>query len=277
MAHLNNPGFCSLFVAVDNFYLGKLLHSFPTWVMLKPEILNMPQVLVYDAGQVSRDDPRWSELARIYDAAVRHHRARDPGVRAVGFRPMLVPWSMPNAQSQRERMLTSLIRCTPSIPTPWYLKLDADTYARAPGGWYFDRWFSQSPCYVSSPWNYTKPGGTIAQMNRWAATVPQLRNHPDVEFTTVTLAPGKTKDVHPRMASWVMFGNTEWSRWANGLCQGDRLPFPSQDTYLSYVQARTKKLWIPARWRQMGWEHCRNPDGLARACQEALHGVGGHV
>ena len=136
------------------------------------------------------------------------------------------------------------------------------------------RRFSENPCYISSPWNYTKPGGTIAQMNRWAATVPQLASYPEVEYSTVELAPGKTKDVHPRMASWIMFGNTQWTQMASGMCPGERLPFPSQDTYLSYIQARTKKTWVPVKFRQFGWEHCKNPGGLEAACKAALAKAG---
>lgn len=272
MGLLDRSDFCSLFVGADDFYLNKLVHSHRTWVMLKPEILRMPQVFVIDARQLTPSDVRWNQLCANHEEAVRHHTARGLGG-FVRFAPKFVPWRMDRAESQRERMLTGLVRCTDQISTPWYLKLDADTFAHAPGGWYYDRWFSGNPCYISSPWGYTKPGGTVEQMNRWAATVPQLKSYPEVTCTTVTMSPGRTKDNHARMASWVMFGNTEWSRWASGLCQGDRLPFPSQDTYLSYVQARTGKAWVPMKWRHYGWEHQKNPNGLRESCLAALKKV----
>jgi hypothetical protein len=268
MEYLNKTGVCSLLVAVDNFYLDKLLLTYPTWVYCHPEVISMEHCFVFDCKQVHIDDPRWGKLQEVRSkASVAMNKPVTP------FR--LIPWDMMGEGiSQRERMLTGLIRCVSQIHTPWYLKLDADTFANAKKEFYRDEWFDPTVAFIANGWGYTKPGGTIAKMNLWAADVPELKEWAPVEFTTVDMGNGKTKDVHHRMCSWTFFGNTGWTNWAAALCKTTRLPFPSQDTYLSYVQARTMKKWIPNNFRKMGMDHCRNKDGLAHACADVIRALG---
>lgn len=265
MGKLDQPGFCSLYVAVDGYYLDKMVMTYPTWCLCHPEILRMDHVFVYDRNQLRVDDPRWGLIQKT-----REKQASLEGIPLRDTKFKLVPWELPEAASQRERMLTSLIRCALNVTTPWYLKLDADTFANKRTGFYFDKWFTGNPCYISSPWNYTKPAGTIAKMNEWAKGVPELMGYPEVQAKFVDMGNGKTKDVHPRMASWVMFGSTSWTIKASELCKEARLPFPSQDTYLSYIQARTGYPWVPVKFRQYGFEHMKNINGLQVACQHTI-------
>lgn len=271
MGKLDQDNFCSLFVAVDDFYLDKLLLTYPTWVACHPELIRMPHVFVVDELQVHARDPRWAVIARAREAA-----AAKEGISLRDTRFSVVPWSMDHAKgiSQREEMLTGLIRCAKALTTPWYLKLDADTYATERKGFYYDSWFKDDVVYIAPPWGYTKPAGTVSKMNAWATGVPELAGFPEVPSKQVDLGGGKTKDVHHRMASWTMFSSTKWTTWASGLCKEDRLPFPSQDTYLSYIQARTGAKWIPMNFRKMGLEHCRNIDGLREACRDTLEKIG---
>jgi hypothetical protein len=270
---LDRSDFCSLFVGVDDFYLNKLLVTYPTWVNCHPEIIRMPHVFVADSDQVTALDPRWAAISKAREAAA---AANNISLNDAKF--YVLPWHMGHDSgiSQREEMLTGLIRCAKHLTTPWYLKLDADTYANAKTGFYFDKWFRNDPCYISNPWNYTKPAGTVAKMNEWAKGIPELKDLPEVQAQFADLGNGKTKDVHPRMASWVMFGNTKWTTWVSDLCKDARLPFPSQDTYLSYLQVRTGKNWVPVKFRTMGWQHERNFDGLKRACAETMNRLGVH-
>ena len=271
MGKLDQDGFCSLYVAVDAYYLDKLLLTYPTWVFSRPEIIRMPHVFVADSQQVSALDPRWSKIQRAREDAAAHHKL---SLRDTRFE--IINWAMDHANgviSQREEMLTGLVRCAKHVRTPWYLKLDADTFSKGPGGFYYDKWFRDDTCYISSPWGYTRPAGTVAKMNEWAKGVPELADLPAVPFTAQGEGP-RSKDCHARMASWIMFGSTSWTTWASELCRDTRLPFPSQDTYLSYIQARTGKKWVPAKYRHMNWEHCRNMDGLRAACAAALSAMG---
>lgn len=260
---------CSLFVAVDNHYLDKLLVTYPTWVLCHPEILQMPHVFVYDAKELNVGDERWGKIAKMRELAA----ARE-GVRTCPTGFSLIPWSMDHAAgiSQREEMLTGLVRCTKAIHTRWYLKLDADTYANARVPFIKNEWFAGDPCYIASPWSYSKPPGTVAAMNTWAKGIPELSGFPDVPF--VTIEGHKAKDKHHRMASWVLFADTDWTRRASALCTGPRLPTPSQDTYMSFIQAITKKHWVGVRFRDHGWEHCRNFGGLQAACAYVMATIG---
>jgi hypothetical protein len=263
MGMLDNPTFCTLFVAVDNYYLDKMLHTYPTWLVCHPELISMPHAFVYDETQVKADDPRWEKVEEINHKYAEKYGKQDAEI-------SLIPWVQPEAQSQRERMLTGLIRSAKHIETPWYLKLDADTFANNKTGFYYDKWFKSNPCYISNPWGYTKPGDALDKLNKWAEKIPELRGSPIVTGNVVDMGNGKTKVQHPRMASWVMFGNTAWTKWASDLCTDPCLPFPSQDTYLSYIQARTGKNWESAKFRHYGWEHCKNLDGLIAGCKNTL-------
>ena len=268
MGLLEKDNFCSLFVGVDDFYLNKLLMTYPTWVRSRPEIVRMPHVFVADSQQVTALDPRWGQIQKEREAAAALH-----GLSLRDTRFEVVPWSMNHNDgiSQREEMLTGLIKCADRLTTPWYLKLDADTFSKGRGGFYYDKWFTAKPCYISSPWGYTRPAGTVALMNAWASGVPELAGLPDVPFTSSEHP--KAKDVHSRMASWIMFGDSAWTKWASSLCRETRLPFPSQDTYLSYIQARTGKNWVAAKFRGMNWEHARNVGALKNGCAACLGGL----
>lgn len=263
MGMLDNPTFCSLLVAVDNYYLDKLLTTYPTWLVCHPELISMTHVIVYDETQVKPEDPRWEQIEQINQKYAAKYNLPDAEIN-------LVPWLQPEAKSQRERMLTGLIRCVKHVETPWYLKLDADTFANNKTGFYFDKWFRKNPVYIGSPWGYTKPGNALDIMNKWAEGITELRGSNIVTGVVVDMGNGKTKVNHPRMASWVMFGNTEWTKWASDLCKDPCLPFPSQDTYLSYLQARLGKHWEPVKFRHYGWEHAKNFDHLKAACKATL-------
>jgi hypothetical protein len=228
----------------------------------------MPTVFVYDDSQVKANDQRWTALAQMRDLLYTRDLSGRPESQHYDLDPFkLVAWDMDMpGVSQREKMLTGLVHGCRCINTPWYLKLDADTYGTKRTGFYYDRWFQNGIAYISNPWGYTKPGGTIAKMNAWATTVPELAKFPDVTATTVDMGNGRTKDCHPRMASWVMFGNTAWTQQALDLCRTPRLPFPSQDTYLSYIQVRTGAKWIPQKFSKFGFSHAKNYNHLRSEC-----------
>ena len=273
MGKLDTNGFCTLFVAVDDFYLNKLLMTYPTWVACHPEVIRMHHVFVADETQVTALDPRWGAIAKAREAA-----AAKEGISLWGSRFSVVPWSMDHSKgiSQREEMLTGLIRCSTTVTTPWYLKLDADTYANARKGFYFDSWFKDDVCYISNPWNYAKPGDQIDILNAWAKGIPEIKDLPDVPGVKIYRTPDENppwKVNWSRMASWVQFGRTEWTQWCSSLCKDERLPTPSQDTYLSFLQRRTNAKWVPVKFRQYGWEHCKNIDWLKDSCANVLKGM----
>lgn len=279
-----DPRQCTLYIAVDHVYLQKMLYTYPTWVYCHPELLHMPHMFIYDQDEVSGNDPRWNIIREIHARMATFHRETS----AMPLLMTCIPWKLPFQNvSQREEMLTSLVRCAPCITTPWYLKLDADTLGTIRCDSFQARWFDPSYAYIANPWGYTKPAGTIDKLNRWASFVPELAVFPPVKAEKVHLTHQKTKDVHPRMCSWVFIGNTAWTQQAERYCTPEsmerfrhdvndltmlypRLPFPSQDTYLAFIQARTNAPWVSVKFRHYGWDHCKNIDKLREACEHAL-------
>lgn len=265
MGLLDHKDFCTLLVAVDDHYLDKLCVTWPTWLLCHPEILNMRVLIMYDAAQVKDRDLRFASLASTWNEYKEYHGHGNV------CHIQVIPWSMPEAESQREKMLTSLVHAAAHIETPWYLKLDADTFASEPKGFYYDKWFRGDPAFIGSPWGYTKPGSALETLNRWASEIVAFSDMPEVRGEILARGDDPVWKVkHPRMCSWVMFGNTAWTQQTLTYLDGLKLPFPSQDTYLSYVAARTGKHYVVDKFRQYGWDHARNFNTLKQACEECL-------
>jgi len=242
----------TLVAAFDAVYLKKLRCTWPTWMRFRPELLDVPVLLIYDGAlDLTSLDLRFLE---------KHHNIE------------FVPWHMPGAASQREKMLTALVRIPATcVHTSWYLKLDADTYATQRSDWIDDAWFrpfdnSAAIAYVASPWGYTKPAGAIQILDDWADRVDGIRH---CARLNLPVTPGSDLVRHSRMASWVFFGNTAWTRRITSLAP-ERLPIPSQDTYLSYCAARLASPVRHVRMKDFGWAHCSRSRALARACAIAL-------
>lgn len=242
----------TLVTAFDAKYINRLRCTWPTWMRFRPWLRDIPVVLIYDAS---------FDLECVDLSFLDHHRA----IR-------LLPWTMPEAATQRERMLTSLVQVPATeVETSWYLKLDADTYATGHTEWLCDEWFQPipdrgTPAYVASPWGYTKPADTIAKLDDWADGVQELSVYPRLDLP---IAEGSEIARHPRMASWVFFGNTAWTRRVAALAPG-RLPCPSQDTYLSYCATRLQSPVRRIRMAKYGWRHTSRLSTLKNACNTAL-------
>ena len=264
MGLLDRRDTCTLLTAVDNHYLDKLCLTFPTWLLCHPELLNMPVLIMYDADQVKADDPRFRKLVENWVEQARKNKISHK------LELQVIPWRQETAESQREKMLTSLVHAAAYINTPWYFKLDADTFANRKTGFYYDRWFRGGPCFIGNPWGYTKPATALETMNAWKAQVPELADLPDVQGQVIMRDGQPWKVNHHRMASWTMFGSTAWSQQALTYLEDIKLPFPSQDTYLSYIQAVTQAPWVPVKFRQFGFDHARNFNGLKAACAQSI-------
>lgn len=282
MPHLERPGFCSLLVAVDDHYLHKMLMTYPTWVWCHPEIAKMTHVIVYDSDQVKWWDYRWTRIREeLEEACIRgNHQVPDFQLIPTGMLKLFYT-------SQREKMLTSLLRASEEVPTPWYLKLDADTYASARTGFYYDKWFNSNPVFIANPWGYAKPGDELDKLNAWAkdnTNIPDsLMKHWPVPGEKVMRDNQRAGDIPwkvnwSRMASWVMFGMTQWTQRVSLFVDPwQKYPTPSQDTYLSYFMRMAGESWIPVKFRQYGWEHQRNFNGLQIACRDVLEKVRGQA
>jgi len=227
-------------LGVDRRHCEELRWVWPTWMRFKPELREMPAVVFHDVTQVRADTLSF----------LREH----PNVR-------LVPWELPNAWNQRERMLTGFVQVPArEVTTPWYLKLDTDVIATGPGEWIKPEWFEpdaagETPVFISSKWGYTKPRYVMDLLDDWGDNIPLLAGKPRLNL------PYSSKDKrlkHRRIISWLFFGRTDWTREIAALTPADgRLPYPSQDSFLFYCAARLGKRHVRVGMADYQWAHKR--------------------
>jgi hypothetical protein len=267
------PSDVTIVVAADAQYIQKLYWTYQTWVKFKPEITEMSMVVILDGsgpnnvyqGKASEDVNRFQSLVE--------NVGRHPAV-------LYCPWKPAGGlyDTQREKMLTSLVM-VPGNPlhvhTPWYLKIDADTVANAPGPWYADDWFECShslpPAFVTSPWGYTKPAAFLDRLEAWGDTVEGLAGKPRLDLPYEKDA---KRAYHSRIISWLFFGNTAWTRKVASWMPDQKLPVPSQDTTLWYVAARAGDCYETTQMKRYGWRHMgrKSSAEIADTCKKLLNG-----
>lgn len=242
---------CTLVVAVDELHSEELKVVWPTWKRFRPQLLEWPMIVIVDGD---RSFDRWAD-----DLSYLDHPRRQ-----------IIPWNMPNV-GQREKMLSGLVFVPARhVSTDWYLKLDTDVIATRESDWFAPEWFSadrnQQPVFVTHPWGYTKPASLIDQLETWGDNHPALHNYPKL---------GLKRDAnselvcHPRIMSWCFFGNTAWTKVTAELAN-DRLPVPSQDTYLWYCAARRGDFFRTYPMSALGWQHACGMRKLKRLAKAAL-------
>jgi len=241
----------TLLLAVDEKHIPNLKAVWPTWTRFRPEFREIPLVVSYDASRSAED----LGITDIID---------NPNLK-------LIPWSMEQAESQRELMLTSFVKSAASeVETKWYLKLDTDVIASSTGAWLEPEWFAEEddrlPAFIASPWGYTKPADAISQLDEWGDAIGDLSQFPRLD---IPFDPRKERVHHPRIASWCFFGNTEWTRDVASYVNG-RLPVPSHDTYLFYCAARRHDLYRRVKMAGRGWELVSSLRRLQRRCRDIL-------
>lgn len=230
----------TLVLGVDAKHLEELRLVWPGWMQHKPELREMPCVVFYDKAEVKEE-----ELAFLSD---------HPDVR-------WVPWELPNARSQREKMLTGFIHISArEVKTTWYLKIDTDVIATGPGQWIKEEWFEaddqgEVPVFIASPWGYSKPRYVMDLLDDWADHVPELAERPRLNLPYSSRS---NKVRHARIISWLFFGLTQWTREMTALAGKDgRLPFPSQDSYLFFCAERLGRRYLRVKMSEHGWKHQR--------------------
>lgn len=221
----------TLVMAIDARHLHELQYTWPTWMKFKPEITKIKKIVVYDKNQLTLDK------LTIFN----NHDVR------------LIPWDMPGID-QREKMLTAFVKVPATeVNTKWYLKLDADTIATAPGKWIDENWFLNDPVYIGQRWLFSKPADVLERLDNWGDTIPEIAKFPRLN---VPYDPKSSRVGSKRITSWCFFGRTDWARRIWGLCNG-RLPVPSQDTLMYYCAARTGEYTVRANMKKLGWDHLR--------------------
>lgn len=219
-------------IAVDRQHLEELRLSAVTWRAHRPEFFNKPWLFLSDG--VSEKEIR-DALGQLIEL---------PPVRVAQVNPQWDYWG------QREKMLSSFVFYAPHyVKTPYFLKLDVDAMATFPCPWLDPKWFAGNPVFVSQKWGYTKPGGWLDELDRWADIHPDERLRGGAAPHRVM---GESVAKSARIISWCCFIQTEFAHRLASYC-APRLPVPSQDTTMWYVAERLGEHF--ARVRFPGWHH----------------------
>ena len=228
----------TLTTAIDKYHLNELLKVWPTWIDNKKEIQSCPILIVYDANQIEEQD--LNNLSELF----KHNKSFS-----------LVPWKPEENkyQNQREKMLTALTILPPRlVKTEWFLKIDTDTYAINDSEWIQDDWFKDDVCFVTNRWGYTKPANALETLDNWADNIEGLKQHPRLD---IPYNPDWSRVCHKRIISWLFFCRTEWAKKATSFIENEKLPIPSQDTYLWYIATRLGHKYRTVRFKHFGWQH----------------------
>jgi len=237
----------TIVTACDTKYVGHLQATLPNWIKYK-HIERYPMI-VYINGFDSPKDERLSFLKVI------------PNLR-------IIPWEMPNAADQRERMLTAFVLGTArDVDTKYWMKVDADAYATNDEPLIDEKMKQYAICGHRWGYSFAKHMGPLID---WANKNPAFKHLPPDKFDKSKVS-GK-RYYCERTASYVQMHQSDFVRMAAGLA-GDRLPVPSHDTYLWYVAWRLGlPMWRHNFKRHRGMTNKSNLDSLLIKLREVESG-----
>lgn len=213
-----NENEVTIVTATDPKYVGHLKLTYPNWVKYK-NITKYPMILYVNGFKNGCND---SQLDFI-----RNH----PNIK-------IIEWDFKNTNSQRERMLSAFVfGAARDVTTPYWIKLDADAFFTDHSE-LFTKEMKDYDIY-GHKWGYTKPFHWIKELDEWAS---------DKDLFKKTKSLFDEKNVegrrynHKRVASYVQCHKSDFVKLAANIA-GDKMPVPSQDTYLWYVAERSGSKW----------------------------------
>lgn len=203
----------TIVTACDPKYIEHLKVTLPNWI--KHKHVDKFEMIVYVNG--FRRYRRNSDL----DFLRAHKNIR------------IIPWDMPEAEDQRERMLSAFVLgAAKDVKTPYWVKIDADAYASDDSPLLKPE--MKDNVIAGHRWGYSF-AKHVKPLMAWANEQPAFKDTPKDIFDE-TKVEGR-KYWHPRVASFVQFHKSDFVRMAAEIA-GARLPVPSHDTYLWYVANR---------------------------------------
>lgn len=232
----------TLVLGVDQATLAQLKVSYRTWYKFHPYLWDWPWVIFYDWHQIEPAD-----ISRVV------HLPQ-------GTRFHQWPIGLIEYPTRRAMMLTGWVYMPPLyVRTGWWMKLDCDAIAlERRDDWLDPQWFVDSESYIGNRWGYTKAKGDLRTATEWAGALERFCE--GIEGgRIISLMPhvnGSRINV-PRMASWLSFYRTDWTRLLAAECARHcgpwNLPVPSQDTCAwLYGECRGDKP-ILTRFKRRGW------------------------
>jgi len=204
----------TIVTACDEKYVEVLKETFPNWRKYK-NIDEYP-VIVFVHG-IPIDDSRLDFL-------------KLPNVE-------IIPWSMDNVETHREEMLSAFVFGTAeNVKTDYWLKLDADSYASDNRPFIDDS--MKEFAFCGHKWGYSRPDH-IKKLDEWA------KGHWKKKLNSAKpmIEDGKIEGNRfyhstKRTISYIQFHKTKFTKFCVSLLKDRRLPAPTQDTFMFYVQNR---------------------------------------
>lgn len=149
----------------------------------------------------------------------------------------IVPWSMENADSHREEMLSAFVfGPAEHVETNYWLKLDADSYATNDTPFIDDDMKRYAFC--GHKWSYSKVEH-IEQLDTWAKTHWKRK----LKLAPPMIEEGRVDGKRffhntKRTISFIQLHKTKFTKFCVKLLAEKKLPAPTQDTFMFYVANR---------------------------------------
>lgn len=220
-------------VGLNSRRLPSFRRNWPTWVEHKPDVLDMPLLVFYDATGMTKDDVSFVEHPR----------------------KTVLPMNDRDGLNPRDKLeATFLLEVPFRVETDWYLRIDANVRATKKKKWHFPSWFRRTsdgrlPAFVAVPSAWTWPPDAIRKCDGWGDHVPDLVLKPRLGLDPPADGTGL---VHPRVGGFAFFGRTEWCRYAAKLTH-DRPPVWQHDTFLWFCAVRLGEFYRDIHFGHYGW------------------------
>ena len=259
-------------IGIDSKTAKHLCVSWETWKKYRPEMWDVPWVVFW--SDMHEGEPegllKWMEVK---------------DVRFVHWPPPIDGIPTPTYESQREKMLTGFVWVPATyVQTDWWMKIDTDAIALRNGEWLMADWFKRSDesllagfnSFIASSWGYTRPKLQMEQLDDWADTVLGLQDRPRLNLPYKAES---NKVMHPksrkRMASWLSFYHTTWTRRCLDYLMNMplKIPVPSQDGFHWYCAERGgDRYHLRGMKRHHGWTNVPKLGNLKVKAKAALDG-----
>ena len=262
-------------IAIDRNTAKQLLVSWPTWQKYRPEIWNWPWVIAFDwqppHGLLASDVQKIADIMGIKRGVI----CKWPRTEIGSDQPVAT------FETQRAKMVTSFL-WSPAyyVSTEYWLKIDVDAIALGNKPWPLPEWFEpdeqgRKNVLIANPWAYTKAKGGGGSISEWAEEL-ECFGDAVCERSRLGLIDhiSGSKIKMPRIASWLSFYRTDWSRsLAGDLGEyvGDcRSVVPSQDTVAWYYAERRGDRYLRANMKRRSWTNVSTYDRLKAKAEEIM-------
>lgn len=233
----------TIVTAVTPEYRRLLYWGMCTWVY-KPQLRDKPLIVFYHRL-------REKDLKFVYELY--------PNAK-------LIKWDMEGITDQKELMFSAFVfGAAKHVNTPYYMKLDADSYCINDS----DVWEDQDFNYdiIGHKWGYTKPGWFIDALENYYSG------------TDIPLNKEERKRSHKRFESYCCLHRTDWVKSVIPKLNG-KLPVPSHDTTLwfyadkegSWGRKNIKACGVTTarNWRKVREEICKGDMAFNPLMNKAL-------